>query len=143
MSATIREIVLKKIKTLLYDQVEVDSLTIPYYSGYFGNAEYGIYVLSYREEEDDNKHKFASLVTVELGIFGQDKTVDFVAEITRNVRQIIKASIDSTIQLSDGYEATITTIPMLSTYTELIDGKTTYRDVLQVGLRVDEFSDNS
>ncbi len=143
MSATIREIVCKAVKTALHENVVVDELAIPYFTDYFSDTDYGIFLASYIEEADDNKHHFASMVTLEFEIFGINKRVDFVAEITRKVRLLLKASVTATIQLSNGYAATYTTIPSVSSFVEVNDGKTTHRDVLRVNMRVDELTIDS
>jgi hypothetical protein len=140
MSATVREIVIKAINTLLDDTIVVSGDTIPFYTDYFGDAASGIYIQSYLGESDDSKHFYAQNITIEIAIFGRGKSLDYVAEITRKVILALKASVLSTIQLSDGYQATYSLVPSLSSFTDFIDGQTTHRDILRVQLRVDEIS---
>ena len=138
MSATIKEIVLKAINTLLNDTVVVSTLTVPYYADGFGNSDYGIFLQSYQAEDDSNKHTWSNRVTMDFEIFGIGKTSDFVSEATRKVMILLKASVASTIQLSDGYQATYTTMPSVSSFSEMQDGTITHRDVLRLVVRVDE-----
>jgi hypothetical protein len=75
---------------------------------------------------------------MDFEIFGIGKTSDFVSEATRKVMILLKASVASTIQLSDGYQATYTTMPSVSSFSEMQDGTITHRDVLRLVVRVDE-----
>lgn len=138
MSSTVKEIVLKSIKTALHNTISVDGETISYFTDYFGNKQNGIYLNIYQGDEDGCKTSFSQNVRIELVIFGKGKTVDFVAEITRKVMQALKASVDATLTLNDGYKATYTKLPKVLSYTELESGVTVHRDILSVDIRVDE-----
>jgi hypothetical protein len=138
MSAS--EIVLKKIKTLLTDAVEVDDLTIPYFTDYFGSKQYGIYLSSESMDDDSNKHTFSEVHTLELEVFGIGKSKAFVMEATRKVRDILKASVGSTLQLSGGYQATYTQITSVFSSIEMDNNTTTHRYTIRLVIRVDEIS---
>lgn len=138
MSATIKEIVLKAIKTLLHETIVSGTTTVSYYTDYFGDKDCGIYLESYSADDSGSKHYWGNMVTLEFSIFGKGKTIDFVAEATRKVMLALKASVRATITLSDGYQATYTQLPAVSSFTELENGLTVHRDLLRVTIRVDE-----
>ena len=133
-----REAILKKFYTLLNGTVEVDGLVIPYYLDKFGNAEFGIYKETYRGEADDTKHHFAEIAFIELTCFARGKSEDFVAEISRKVRGILKASVSGTIELDNGLQATYTRVNGIDCTTQMDDGATLHRDTIRLELRIDE-----
>jgi hypothetical protein len=140
MSATIKEIVLKSVKTLLHNTIVVSTETIPYYTDYFGDSSVGIYLESYSAQDESTKHFYANMVTLEFSIFGKGKSTDFVAEATRRVMLALKASVRATITLNSGYQATYTQLPAVTSFTEYENGEAVHRDLLRVSIRVDEIS---
>lgn len=142
MSATIKEIVLSAVNTLLNGTIVVDTLTVPYFMDYFGEQKYGIYMQTYSQDDESSKHSFSVMVSLEIIIFGKGKTPDFVSEATRRVIQALKASVNDTIQLSSGYKATYTTIPSVTSFAEY-DSETVHRDTVRVSMRVDENTNES
>jgi ribosomal protein L25 (general stress protein Ctc) len=138
MSATIKELVLAQITTLLNGTITVGTTTIPYFVDYFGEQKQGIYMQTYTQDDESSKHYFAAIVGIELVVFGKGKTPDFVAEATRKVMQALKASVNATIQLTGDHKATYTVIPNVTSFTEY-DNETTHRDTIRITLRVDEY----
>ena len=143
MSATIREAVQQALKTILHDTIVVDTLTIPFYLSYFGASDYGIYLESYQYDDDSMKQYYGGTASIDLVIFGKDRTPDFVAEITRRVMLAIKASVNDTIQLASGWQATVTQLPNVRSFTEGDEAAVVHRDTLRVTIRVDENSNNN
>jgi hypothetical protein len=138
MSATVKGLVLKAIKSLLYNTITVSGETVEYYSSAFGDKSSGIFLQSYKADEDGCKTSFSQNITLELSIFSKNKTIDFTTSATEKVMQAIKASVNSTITLGSGYKATYTTIPNVSSYVENDNGLTVHRDILRICVRVDE-----
>jgi hypothetical protein len=133
-----REAVNTALYTLLNNTITVDSLTIPYYADAFGGKEYGIYKQSYRADEADSKHHFAEVATIEIVCFARGKGEAFLAELTRKVRGVLKASVNSTIQLSNWLQATYTRVVSMDTEVEIDEGVTVHRDTLRLEIRIDE-----
>lgn len=138
MSATVKGLVLKALKTKLHNTIVVDGLTVPYFSSAFGAKEYGIYLESYSGDEDGSKSSFSQNVSIELSIFSKGKTIDFTTSATEKIMTAIKASVNSTLTLGSGYKATYTNIPNVNSFTELDSGLVVHRDLLRITVRVDE-----
>lgn len=133
-----REAILTKLNELLTDAITVDGLTIPYYADAFGDQPYGIYKESYRGEADNSKHHFAEIAFINLVCFARGQSEAFVAEMSRKVRGVLQASVNSTIALTDGLQATYTRFNSIVSLTELDNGVTVHRDTLELQLRIDE-----
>ena len=133
-----REEILKKLYTLLNGTITVNGLSIPYYTDGFGNDEYGIYKQSYLGNEADSKHHFGEVANIELVCFARGKSEDFVAEISRKVRGILKASVSGTIELDNGLQATYTRVNSIDCATNEFEGATEHRDIIRLELRIDE-----
>jgi hypothetical protein len=133
-----REAINAKLYELLNDTVTVSSLMIPYYADFFGNKEYGIYKQSYRGDEADSKHHFGEVATIELVCFARGKSEAFVAEMSRKVRGILKASVRSTLQLGNGLQATYTKVSSIDCALEIDDGVNLHQDTISIELRIDE-----
>lgn len=133
-----REAIIKKLNELLTGSVVVNGITIPYYADAFGDSDYGIYKESYRGEADDSKHHFAEIANIELVCFARGKSELFVAEMSRKVRGVLKASVTGTIELSDGLQATYTHVNGISTTNEIENGVTVHRDTITLSIRIDE-----
>lgn len=133
-----REVVLAKINDLLTGTIEVDGLTIPYYADAFGSKEYGVYKESYRGEADGNKHHFAERAYISLVCFARGRSEAFVAEMSRKVRGVLKASVHSTIELGSGLQATYTNVNGIVAVAELDNNVTVHRDTIDLEVRIDE-----
>lgn len=138
MSATVKGIVLKALKTKLHNTIIVNGVTVPYYTSAFGDKDCGIFLQTYTGDEDGCKFSFSQNVSIELSIFSKNKTIDFTTSATEQVMTAIKASVNSTLTLSGGYKATYTNIPNVNSYVELDNGLTVHRDLLRITIRVDE-----
>jgi hypothetical protein len=135
MSSKVKGIVLTEINTLL-SNVSVNGTSIPYFADYFGEQSEGIYIQSYQQEADGSKHHFGNLVTIELSIFSG--SIEHTTAITGEVQEILKASVDSTLTLSDGWQATYTEIPLITSTVENNNGEVRHRDTVRMVLQVDE-----
>jgi hypothetical protein len=131
----IKEIVLTAINTLL-DDVQVSSVDIPYFADYFGEVEKGIYLETYQAEDESSKHFFSSLVTLDIVTFS--KSITTTTAITSEVVAKLKASVGSTITLSTGWQATYTTIPLITSQSGKASGIVEHRDNIRVVLRIDQ-----
>lgn len=138
-----RESLMKALTTLLYNTVTVGGEVVPYYVDYFGNKDTGIYLQSYQGDNADNKHFEGELATITLVIFARNRTVDFVAEASRKVRQLLKASVTGTIALEDGYNATYTNVVVMSTETLNNDGAIEHRDSIRFEIMINETTNES
>ena len=138
-----KEVLLKKIKTLLYGNIVVSSETVQYYVGYFGDKVTGIYLQSYRGDNSSSKHSEGEMATFELIVFGKGKTVDFISEASRKVRQALKASVHSTLSLGSGYQATYTDFKSVYSEAMLTDGQTEHRDTLTFEVMINETTNES
>lgn len=138
MSATVKGLVLKALKTKLHNAITVDGIIVPYYSNAFGEKDCGIFLQSYSGEEDGSKTSFSQNVSIELNIFSKNKTIDFTTSTTEQVMTAIKASVNSTLSLGSGYKATFTDIPNVNSFVEQDNGLTVHRDLLRITVRVDE-----
>ena len=138
-----KEILLKQIKTLLYNQIIVSDETVQYYVGYFGDKTSGIYLQSYRGDNASNKHTEGELATFELVVFGKDKTVDFVSEASRKVKGKLKASVHSTLSLGNRYQATYTDVKSTFSETFSTDGVLEHRDTITFEVMINETTNES
>jgi hypothetical protein len=142
MSYDVKKIVVEAVTTLL-SSVTVGTDAIPFYTDYFGDVDEGIYFEALQIEQDDSKHWFGNMVTMDINTFSKGQNMDRTTAITRAVLLILKASVNSTIQLTGGWQATYTKVPLISSYHEFENGQTTHRDVIRFQIRVDEKSNNS
>lgn len=133
-----REAVSKKLYELLNDTITVSDLTIPYYADFFGNKEYGIYIQSYSGNEADSKHHFGEVASIELVCFARGKSEAFVAEMSRKVRGVLKASVKSTLDLDNGLQATYTRVNGIDCALEIDEGVNLHRDTIRLEVRIDE-----
>ena len=131
-----REALMKALKTVLYNQIAVNGEVVQYYVDYFGDKDMGIYLQSYQGDNADNKHFEGELATITLVVFAKNKTVDFVAEASRKVRQLLKASVTGTIALVDGYNATYTNVVVMSSETLNNDGAIEHRDSIRFEIMI-------
>lgn len=131
-----REALMKALKTVLYNQVTVNGEVVQYYVDYFGDKDRGIYLQSYQGDNADNKHFEGELATITLVVFAKWKTVDYVAEASRKVRQLLKASVADTIALGGGYVATYTNVVVLSSETLNSDGAIEHRDSIRFEIMI-------
>jgi hypothetical protein len=135
MSYEVKGIVLKKIKTLLTD-LEVGDDAITYFPDYFGKLDKGINLEGYQQDDESSKHSFGCMVNITLNTFSRSITT--TTAITRAVLLALKASVNSTIQLSDGWQATYTLTPSVTSLKDSDDTQTVHRDVIRLQVRVDE-----
>ena len=131
-----REALMKALKTVLYNQVTVNGEVVQYYVDDFGDKDRGIYLQSYQGDNADNKHFEGELATITLVVFAKGETVDYVAEASRKVRQLLKASVADTIALGDGYSATYTNVVVLSSETLNSDGAIEHRDSIRFEIMI-------
>ena len=138
-----RESLLRALTTLLSGSVTVNGESIPYYADYFGSQEVGIYLQSYQGDNADNKHFEGELATITLVVFAKNRTVDFVAEASRKVRQLLKASVTGTIALDGGYNATYTNVVVMSSETLNNGGAIEHRDSIRFEIMINETTNES
>ena len=139
-----REALMKALKTVLYNQVTVNGEVVQYYVDYFGDKDRGIYLQSYQGDNADNKHFEGELATITLVVFAKGKgKVDYVAEASRKVRQLLKASVADTIALGDGYNATYTNVVVMSSETLNSDGAIEHRDSIRFEIMINESTNES
>ena len=138
-----REALMKALKTVLYNQVTVNGEVVQYYVDDFGDKDRGIYLQSYQGDNADNKHFEGELATITLVVFAKGETVDYVAEASRKVRQLLKASVADTIALGDGYNATYTNVVVMSSETLNSDGAIEHRDSIRFEIMINESTNES
>lgn len=133
---------MKNVKSTIYtaiasllSSIEVDAVPITYFVDYFGEQEKGIYLESYQAEDESTKHYFSSLVTIVLVCFS--KSVSTTTGISEEVLDLLKASVNSTITLADGWQATYTEIPLVNTDTIQVAGVTEHRDYIRLRMKID------
>lgn len=130
-----KEIIYTTLNTTL-GSVEVDGASIPYFADYFGEQDAGIYIESCTIEDASDKHNFGCVATVELITFS--KNITTTTHITREVLELLRASVNSTLQLSEeGLQATYTEVPILSTTSNQVAGVTEHRDNIRLVIRID------
>jgi len=138
MSYEVKGIVLKAINDLLNGLV-VDTISVAYYADSVGKKSEGIYLESYAQDDEGTKHAFANMIRITLNTYSE--TLPRTTAITREVMKALKASVSSTLQLSDGWVANYTLIPSVNSFVEQEGAQTRHRDAIRLQLRVGQ-SDN-
>lgn len=129
---------LKSLKIALTGTVLVDAVAVKYFTANVGNASRGIFLTQYQENGEDNKHKHSATVFFTIQCFDKSDSVEAIVSISEQVKNIVKASVTSTIELGGNLSATVTKSPVANLYQEQNNGITTHRCDIRFELLIDE-----
>lgn len=112
--------------TTLNNNIVVDGDTIPFFSDKLGNVSKYVAIQSYQEQDEDVKDRFGARCTVTLVCVSNNDGVDTTNGIANAVKNLIKASVSSTIT-SPNIDIVLTRSPRVARYSDNDNGNIQHR----------------
>ena len=108
------------IYALLDGQINIGGVVIPVSSKSLTNAMYSIHLLSYNANPIDTKVNKISNVVLNVDCVSKNGTIDDLADIVGQVEAIMKPSVNSTLNIGEGFNVIWVNSPIHLNYKELL-----------------------